>query len=208
VTAADPARKLFAGRCDFLRAVSAPEQFPETSLPEAAFIGRSNVGKSSLVNALTGRKTLARASNTPGRTQQIVFFNLADRLMLVDLPGYGHAAAPKENISQWNGLIRHYLKTRSGLRLVGLLIDSRHGPMAHDIDMMRRLDSAAVSYQAILTKTDHIQPAEREPRRQQLAALLTRHPAARPDVLLTSARKGDGLEALRDLLAGFALPPA
>ncbi len=206
--AAEAARKLFAQPCDFMRAVSVPEQFPETDdgLPEIAFIGRSNVGKSSLINALTGRKSLARASNTPGRTQQIVFFNLANRLVLADLPGYGHAEAPKESVKQWNGLIRHYLKTRPNLLCVGLLIDGRHGALANDIEMMQMLDRTAVSYQVILTKADQVKAVDQDPRLRQITALLTKHPAARPEVILTSAEKGAGIPALRETLAAFAAP--
>ncbi len=201
---AEAARKLFAQNCECVLAAAVPEQFPESPLPEVAFIGRSNVGKSSLINALTGRKSLARASNTPGRTQQIVFFNLGERLMLVDLPGYGHAEAPKEIVNQWTGLVRRYLKVRPNLRVVCLLIDSRHGVMAPDIDMMQMLDRAAVSYQIILTKADQIKAIEREPRQKQVAAQLVKHPAARPEVILTSAEKITGIGALQELLANFA----
>lgn len=204
---AEAARKLFAQPCACVLAAAVPEQFPALgpeSLPEVAFIGRSNVGKSSLINALTGRNGLARASNTPGRTQQIVFFDLGERLMLVDLPGYGHAEAPKQNVVQWNGLIRHYLKTRPNLHCVCLLVDSRHGVMASDIEMMDKLDSAAVSYQVVLTKIDKISKAEAESRLPQTATLLRKHPAARPDAVATSAEKGTGIGALQQLLAAFA----
>ena len=203
------ASHLFAQSCECVLAAAVPEQFPPTQgkgvLPEVAFIGRSNVGKSSMINALTGRKSLARASNTPGRTQQIVFFNLGQRLMLVDLPGYGHAVAPDEVVNQWMGLVRVYLKKRNNLQLVCLLIDSRHGLMAHDLDMMQFLDRAAVSYQIVLTKADQLKQVEREPRLRQVTASLTKHPAARPNVLLTSAEKKIEIEPLRELLAGFAL---
>lgn len=196
---------LFTLPCTCLLAAAVPEQFPATALPEVALIGRSNVGKSSLINALTGRKNLARASKTPGRTQQIVFFNLGDRLMLVDLPGYGHAKAPPAAIKQWNGLIRTYLQKRPTLRCVGLLIDSRHGIMANDLEMMQMLDRAAVSYQVILTKADQIKPLEREPRQTATTAALTRHPAARPSVITTSSETGLGMPELREMLAGFAV---
>lgn len=204
---AEAARKLFAQTCECVLAAAIPEQFPpinETALPEVAFIGRSNVGKSSLINALTGRKALARASNTPGRTQQIVFFNLGNRLMLVDLPGYGHAEAPKEKVVQWNGLIRRYLQTRSNLRCVCLLVDSRHGLLAHDLEMMQQLDRAAVSYQIVLTKSDQLRAMDREPRRLQSEAMLSKHPAARPTVAITSAEKGTGIDDLRQLLSEFS----
>lgn len=203
----EEARKLFAQPCECLLAAAVPEQFPAPSygraMPEVAFIGRSNVGKSSLINALTGRNGLARASNTPGRTQQIVFFDLAHKLMLVDLPGYGHAKAPKQVIVQWNGLIRHYLRTRQSLLCVNLLVDSRHGLMASDLEMMGKLDVAAVSYQIILTKIDKISVAEKEAVLIKTRAALKKHPAARPEVLLTSSEKGLGISDLQDNLAAF-----
>ncbi|MDD5586699.1 MAG: ribosome biogenesis GTP-binding protein YihA/YsxC [Alphaproteobacteria bacterium] len=206
MTGAGAARKLFAQPCAFVTAAAAPEQFPPTALPEVAFVGRSNVGKSSLINALTGRKSLARASNTPGRTQQIVFFNLGERLMLADLPGYGHAKASKTAIHAWNRLVLHYLRTRVRLRCVCLLIDSRHGVLANDAAMMNELDRAAVSYQVVLTKADGLKADLREKCARDAAALTAKHPAARPDVLMVSAKKNAGIDALRDLLAAFAQP--
>ena len=207
---ADSARKLFAGSCECVLAAAVPEQFPEpdSTPPEVALAGRSNVGKSSLVNAITGRKKLARSSNTPGRTQQIVFFNLADRLMLVDLPGYGHARAPKTEIVQWNGLIKYYLKSRINLRCVVLLIDSRHGFLANDITMMGMLDRAAVNYQIVLTKADQLRAGDHEARIQGIVEQLKKHPAAYPDIILTSAEKGLGIDVLRERLAAFSLPKA
>jgi GTP-binding protein len=196
--------KLFAGTCDFLRACSAPDQFPPGKLPEIAFWGRSNVGKSSLVNGLTGRKTLARTSKTPGRTQQIVFFDLGGRMMLADLPGYGHAEAPREEQDRWHELIHHYLHTRPQLRCVCLLVDGRHGLMANDLAMMQLLDRAAANYQIILTKIDLVKPEERDARLRQIEAVLQRHPAARPELLTVSAEKRLGLDELRLLLTSFA----
>ncbi len=194
----EAARKLFSQPCTFVRAVAAPDQLPPPGLPEVAFAGRSNAGKSSLINALTGRKGLARASGTPGRTQQIVFFNLAD------LPGYGYARAPKGDAAAWQELIRVYMQTRAGLRCVILLVDSRHGLLAKDQDMMNQLDRAAVSYQVVLTKADQLRPAERSARRDQVAAALAKHPAARTDAIVTSAAEGLGIEELRMFLADFA----
>lgn len=204
----ETASKLFAQPCDFMLAAGMPEQFPSTdnSLPEVAFIGRSNVGKSSLINALTGRKGLAHASNTPGRTQQIVFFNLNQRLILVDLPGYGYASAPTDEARKWNSLTRHYLKKRSPLRMVCLLIDSRRGAMDHDLSMMEFLDSVAVNYQIILTKSDQLSKSEQSEREDTTNALLKKHPAARPCAMLASSSKSYGISDIQALLAGIALP--
>lgn len=198
-------RKLFAQQCDFVLAATAPEQFPITKLPEISFIGRSNVGKSSLINGLTGRKRLARASNTPGRTQQVVFFNLGQRLMLADLPGYGHADAPRHEIDRWTELVHHYLQHRPALRCVCLLIDGRHGVMANDLTMMKFLDRAAVSYQIVLTKADQVRGHDSEAKQRQVEAMLGKHPAARPGTFLTSSEKGTGMEELRAFLTGFAI---
>jgi GTP-binding protein len=206
VSEAEAARRLFAQPCAFMTAAVAPEQFPSSTLPEVAFVGRSNVGKSSLINALVGQKKLARASNTPGRTQQIVFFNLANRLLLADLPGYGYAKASKAAVYAWNKLILYYLRTRANLRCVYLLIDSRHGALANDIAMMDELDRAAVSYQVVLTKADGLKPSLREKCSSDMAALLANHPAARPGAFMVSAEKGLGIEALREELAGFGQP--
>lgn len=200
----ETARVLFAQNCDFVLAATDPTHFPASTLPEVAFIGRSNVGKSSVINAITGRKGLARASNTPGRTQQIVFFNLANRLMLVDLPGYGHAEAPNAEKDRWNALVHHYIQQRPPLRLVCLLIDSRHGLKANDLSMMQFLDRAAISYQVILTKADQIKPLEREAMLRQVTAKISKHPAARDTTLLTSSDKGVGIPEFRALLAFFA----
>lgn len=197
-------RALFAGPCEFQRGVVELEQLPPARLPELAFIGRSNVGKSSLINALTGRKGLARASNTPGRTQELNFFLLGNKLMLVDLPGYGYARAPKKLVDRWNELIRGYLRGRPNLRRVILLIDSRRGLMESDHEMMTLLDDAAVSYQCVLTKADKLSASQAEKMLAETLEGLKGHPAAYPECLLTSAEKGDGIAALRELLASFA----
>jgi GTP-binding protein len=176
-------------------------------LPEIAFWGRSNVGKSSLINGLTGRAKLARSSKTPGRTQEIIFFDLGGRLMLADLPGYGHAKAPDSERDRWNDLIRNYLQARPPLRLVCLLIDARHGLMTNDLATLQILDRCGVSYQLILTKIDQIPAHERDKRREQVAAALVRHPAARADVLIVSAEKKIGLDVLQHNLALLAEKP-
>jgi GTP-binding protein len=207
MTDAETARKLFAQKCDFLLAAAEAKQFPVSALPEVAFIGRSNVGKSSLINALTGRKNLARASNTPGRTQQIVFFDLGQRLMLADLPGYGHTKAPPEEKERWNKLVRHYLQTRTRLCCTCLLIDGRHGALANDLEMMTFLDRGAISYQIVLTKIDKVSGTDLAQRTQQLQAAAARHGAARPQIISTSAEQSGGADMLRQFLAGFSAPP-
>jgi len=199
-------RWLFAQRCSFIAGATSPETLPPARYPEIAFAGRSNVGKSTLINALTGRASLARTSHTPGRTQQINFFELADRLMLVDLPGYGYAAASKARVREWGALIEAYLKGRANLRRVMLLIDSRHEPKASDRAIMALLDGAAVAYQAVLTKIDKLAPEARLARAQSLAAELAGHPAAHPTVLSTSAHSLAGIEDLRAELAALAEP--
>lgn len=198
-------RQLFAQDCRFLAGADRVEALPPLGLPEVAFAGRSNVGKSSLVNALTGRLTLARVSHTPGRTQQLNFFDLGGRLLLVDMPGFGYARAAKRQIRNWTGLIESYLRGRSTLRRVCLLIDSRHGAMAADRAFMQRLDAAAVSYQAILTKSDQVKPAELAQRISLLQSELAKHPAAHPDIMATSAHAGTGIPDLRAALAALAV---
>jgi GTP-binding protein len=202
--AIEAGRRLFAATCRFVAGAASPTALPPEGLPEIAFIGRSNVGKSSLINALTGRRTLARISHTPGRTRQLNFFDLGGRLMLVDLPGHGYAAASKAEIAAWTALIRHYLRDRAKLMRAYLLIDARHGIMAADEPVMRLCDEAGLSYQVILTKTDKPRPAELERVQQAVAAALARRGAAHPDVLQTSARLGVGIAALRVALAQFA----
>ena len=196
-------RKLFAQSCDFLLAAAEPEQFPKSPLAEIAFIGRSNVGKSSLINALVGRKNVARTSNTPGRTQQVVFFNLGQKLILTDLPGYGFAKAPREEKSRWDALVNLYLRTRPKLRCVCLLVDGRHGALANDIEMMTLLDRAAANYRIILTKADKVHAREIELTKQQVEAVTQKHPAAYPTALVTSSDKGTGMEDLRMFMASF-----
>jgi GTP-binding protein len=189
---------LFAQECTFLRGVPTIKDLPPvTHFPEIAFAGRSNVGKSSLINALTGRSSLARTSNTPGRTQHLNFFQLYDRLIFVDMPGYGYAEAPKKLVAQWHTLIRHYLLGRPTLKRVYVLIDSRHGVKKNDLEMMKMLDETAVSYQLVLTKSDKIKDAEMISRLSETKALTMQHPAAFPDVILTSSEKKIGIDALR-----------
>ncbi len=200
---ADPARKLFAGQCDFVKGVVAMDGLPPADRPEICFAGRSNVGKSSLINALTGRKGLARASNTPGRTQEINFFDLGGRMWLVDLPGYGYAEAPVALVRRWQELLRAYLAGRPTLRRVFVLIDSRHGAKAVDHEIMTLLDKAAVSFQAVLTKSDKISGPALARVAAGLGEALAKHPAAYPEILATSSEKGEGLPALRMAAARF-----
>lgn len=198
------ANKLFVGSGEFVRSCGAADQFPPSRLPEIAFIGRSNVGKSSLINALTARKALARSSKMPGRTQQIVFFNIAKTLTLVDLPGYGHAKAPRAAQDQWNELIHVYLRSRPQLFCVCLLLDGRHGAMANDISMMGFLDRAGISYQIVLTKIDQVKKADQAPRLRQVEEQLAQHPAARAKALMASAEEKTGIEELRLLITTLA----
>src|SRR6516225_9453362 len=199
-------RRLFSREARFLAGASTAAAFPRDTLPEIAFAGRSNVGKSSLVNALTGRRTLARTSNTPGRTRQINFFNLDARLMLVDLPGYGYAEAAKTEIRRWTALLRHYLQTRAALRRVCLLIDSRHGIKEVDYPLMRMLDEAGVSYQIVLTKIDALRAGELALIAERIRGVIVAQAAAHPEIHLTSALKRGGIVALRSTLASFAIP--
>ena len=200
-------RYLFAQECRFIAGAAKAAALPRESLPEIAFIGRSNVGKSSLVNALTGRRMLARTSNTPGRTRQVNLFDLGGRLMLVDLPGYGYAAASKEAIREWTALIRHYLRNRASLRRACLLIDARHGMLEADRPVMQLCDEAALSYQVVLTKADRLGPAALTDTVAAVAAALARHGAAHPEIHATSAESGAGIAGLRAVLTEFAVPP-
>ena len=202
--AEEAARKLFAGPCDFVWGATSPQNFPPDGLNEVAFVGRSNAGKSSLVNALTGRKSLARVSQTPGATRQINFFNLGGRLMLVDLPGYGFAKRSKTEAEAWQEMIFFYLRTRSRLRRVLVLIDARRGVMDTDRQVMDLLDRAAVSYGLVLTKSDELKPAERDRALGAAADEAGRHTAALAQVQVTSALKGEGMEGLRTHLAALA----
>jgi GTP-binding protein len=201
-------RLLFARECRFVAGAAAAAGLPPETLPEIAFLGRSNVGKSSLVNALTGRRMLARTSNTPGRTRQLNFFALDERLMLVDLPGYGYAEASKAAIKAWTGLVTQYLRGRAMLRRVCLLIDSRHGIKEPDRPVMQLCNAAGLSFQVVLTKLDKLGPAERSAAAAAVAAELARHGAAHPEIHLTSAEKGTGIAALRATVASFVSEPA
>lgn len=190
-------RWLFAQACEFVAGAATASALPPISLPEIAFAGRSNVGKSSLVNALTGRKTLARTSNTPGRTQQLNFFDLGGRLQLVDLPGYGYAAVGREKVTAWEALVRDFLRGRSSLMRVYLLIDGRHGLKPVDHETMTAFDKAAISYAVVLTKADDAKATVLEQNRAETLAGLARHAAAFPDVIVTSAQTGIGIPDLR-----------
>jgi len=197
-------RLLFARECSFVMGSAELAQLPEAELPEVAFAGRSNVGKSSLVNALTGRKTLARTSNTPGRTQQLNFFDLGGRLMLVDLPGYGYAKVSKTQVAAWTKTLKAFLRGRTTLRRACLLVDSRHGLKDLDREMMDMLDEAAVVYQVVLTKIDKLKKGELERRAAEVSAELATRAAAFPVLALTSSEKLVGIAELRAGLAQLA----
>jgi GTP-binding protein len=203
---AEAGRRLFAGEARFIAGAANPSALPPEGLPEIAFVGRSNVGKSSLVNALTGRRVLARISNTPGRTRQVNFFDLGGRLMLVDLPGYGYAEASKAAVKSWTSLVRHYLQTRGALRRMCLLIDARHGIKELDRPVMHMLDAAGVSYQLVLTKADKAGRDALPGVADRIMAELATHVAAHPEIHLTSAVDRRGIAELRETLANFALP--
>ena len=200
----EAARKLFAGPCDFVWGATSAENLPPQQLNEVAFVGRSNAGKSSLVNALTGRKSLARVSQTPGATRQINFFNLAGRLMLVDLPGYGFAKRSRTEAESWQEMIFSYLRGRSRLRRVALLIDARRGVLDSDRQVMALLDRAAVSYALVLTKADELKTADQPQALEMAAAEAAKHTAALAQVQLTSALAGTGIPELRAHLAALA----
>ncbi len=201
---AEAARKFFAGPCDFLKGVTTIDALPPADRVEVCFAGRSNVGKSSLINALTGRKGLARASNTPGRTQEINFFAMGPALYLVDLPGYGYAEAPLAIVARWQALLKAYLAGRQTLRRAYLLVDSRHGVKAVDHEIMGLLDRAAVSFQVVMTKADKPSRAELEGSIAQTIRELARHPTAYPEIILTSSEKGDGMATLKTAILALA----
>ncbi len=203
----EAARILFAGRVEFLKSAPSLQYLPDPDVPEIAFAGRSNVGKSSLLNALTGRKAIARASVTPGRTQELNFFEVGDptRLMLVDMPGYGFAKAPLKVVENWKRLVRDFLRGRVVLKRTLLLIDARHGVKPVDAEMMKMLDEAAVGYRIVLTKADKIKAADLD---AVLAATLVearKHPAAYPEILVTSAELKMGIAELREAVMNDAL---
>lgn len=199
-------RLLFAGACDFIAAANNMKVLPPEGLPEICFAGRSNVGKSSLINALTGRKTLARTSQTPGRTRQLIFFSLADRIQLVDLPGYGYARAPKTDIKAWTTLTRKFLAGRASLQRVFLLIDARRGIGPGDAEIMTLLDASAVSWAVVITKADKLKPAALDAVCNDTRARITTHVAAFPELFVTSAEAATGIAELRAHLGALALP--
>ena len=199
-------RLLFAGACDFIAAANNMKVLPPEGLPEICFAGRSNVDKSSLINALTGRKTLARTSQTPGRTRQLIFFSLADRIQLVDLPGYGYARAPKTDIKAWTTLTRKFLAGRASLQRVFLLIDARRGIGPGDSEIMTLLDASAVSWAVVITKADKLKPAALEAVCNDTRSRITTHVAAFPELFVTSAEAATGIAELRAHLGALALP--
>ncbi len=196
-------RKLFAGEVDFLKGVVAMSGLPADDRIEVCFAGRSNVGKSTLINAVTGRKAIARASNTPGRTQEINYFTLGDTRYLVDLPGYGYANAPLHVVEKWQALLKQYLSGRASLRRAFVLVDARHGIKPVDQEIMTLLDKSAVTFQVVLTKADKIKSSQRDGVLQQVRGKLAQHPAAYPELVLTSSEKGDGIATLRSIIAGI-----
>ncbi|MGI3168884.1 ribosome biogenesis GTP-binding protein YihA/YsxC [Pseudooceanicola sp. C21-150M6] len=201
--AAEAGRLLFAGETQFVKGVVAMDGLPPADRIEVCFAGRSNVGKSSLINALTGHKNLARASNTPGRTQEINFFTMGEHGYLVDLPGYGYANAPLPVVEKWQRLLKQYLGGRVTLRRTFVLIDARHGAKKVDEEIMSLLDSAAVTFQAVLTKIDKVRKSELEKSLAVTREALSRHPAAYPELVLTSSEKGEGIATLRSIIAGL-----
>src|SRR6056297_105808 len=194
-------RKMFAGPVEFLKGVVAMSGLPAADRLEVCFAGRSNVGKSTLINALTGRKALARASNTPGRTQEINFFTLGESHYLVDLPGYGYANAPLAKVEAWQRLLKQYLSGRPNLRRAFVLIDARHGIKDVDEEIMSLLDSSAVTFQCVLTKVDKLKAGERDKVLDQVRGKLAKHPAAFPELIVTSSEKGEGIATLRAVIA-------
>jgi len=200
----EEARRLFAGPCEFMLGVVKMDTLPDEACAEVAFAGRSNVGKSSLLNALTGRSNLARASNTPGRTREINYFDLGGVVRLVDLPGYGYARAARGDVEAWTRLTRDFLRGRAALRRVFVLVDARHGLKQTDIEVMNLLDTSAVSYAIVLTKADKVKPTALEALKEATAKAISRRPAAHPTVRATSSETGEGLPALRADIAALA----
>lgn len=196
-------RLLFARESEFVKGVVAMSGLPPADRLEICFAGRSNVGKSTLINALTGTKALARASNTPGRTQEINYFTQGPDLYLVDLPGYGYANAPLPVVEKWQRLLKQYLSGRQTLRRAFVLIDARHGVKPVDAEILSLLDSAAVTFQCVLTKTDKVKEKDRTRVLAQVREALSKHPAAFPEIVLTSSEKGDGIATLRAIIAGL-----
>ena len=201
--ASETGRILFAGETQFVKGVVAMDGLPPSDRMEVCFAGRSNVGKSSLINALTGQKALARASNTPGRTQEINFFTLGEKGYLVDLPGYGFANAPLPVVEKWQRLLKQYLSGRQTLRRAFVLIDARHGAKAVDEEIMGLLDKAAVTFQCVLTKVDKVRKSELDKSLDITRKVLAKHPAAYPELVLTSSEKGEGIASLRSIIAGI-----
>lgn len=197
----EAARILFAGQTEFLKGVVSMDGMPPADRLEVCFAGRSNVGKSSLINALTGRKSLARTSNTPGRTQEINFFTLADKYYLVDVPGYGYANAPKPVVAKWQALLKAYLSGRQSLRRVFLLIDTRHGPKAADKEIMELLSRSAVTFQIVMTKCDKLKKGELDAILEKTKSVIKEYPASFSEIVLTSSEKGDGIPTLRNIIA-------
>jgi GTP-binding protein len=194
-------RLLFSKETSFVKGVVDMPGLPDPDKIEVCFSGRSNVGKSSLINALTGRKGLARASNTPGRTQEINFFSIPDNHYLVDLPGYGYANAPIKVVEKWQNLLKRYLAGRQSLRRACVLVDGRHGVKKVDTEIMSMLDNSAVTFQVVLTKLDKVKEKDRENILEQVRTSLQKHPAAFPEIILTSSEKGLGIQTLRSVIA-------
>ena len=201
--AAELGRKLFSGPVDFLKGVVAMDGLPDADRVEVCFAGRSNVGKSSLINALTNRKGLARASNTPGRTREINFFELGEARYLVDLPGYGYANAPLAVVEKWQRLLKNYLSGRPNLRRAFVLIDSRHGIKPVDEEIMQLMNRSALTFQVVMTKADKIKDHERDRVLEQVRGKLAKHPAAFPELILTSSEKGEGIATLRAVISSL-----
>lgn len=203
--ALETGRKLFAGPVEFLKGVVAMDGLPPADRVEICFAGRSNVGKSSLINALTNRKGLARASNTPGRTQEINFFELGDARYIVDLPGYGYANAPVAVVQKWQALLKQYLSGRVNLRRAFVLIDARHGVKKVDHEIMTLLDKSAVTFQTVVTKTDKVKAPALDKTLDAIRKDLSKHPAAFPEMILTSSEKRQGIAELRAVIAGLEI---